>query len=74
MGINSSRARVRTGVVSWDTLIGFILFMGTDMDTATDKQGQVKFLPYLSSDTLVNFIIDNNIRIRQIGAISADKS
>ena len=28
-----------------DTLIGFILFTGTDTDTGTDEQGQVKFLP-----------------------------
>ena len=40
----TSNFQVRTGVVSCDTLIGFILF--TDTDTGTDKQGQVKFLPY----------------------------
>ena len=34
-----TRSRVRTGVVSCDTLTGFILF------TDTDEQGQVKFLP-----------------------------
>ena len=39
---------VWTGVASYDILIGFILFMGTDTDTGTDRQEQVKFLPFRS--------------------------
>ena len=45
VSVISISVRVRTGIVSCATLIGFDLFTGMDKDTGTDEQGQVKFLP-----------------------------